>query len=87
MPVILGTWEAKIRRILDQVQPRQGVCETPISINSWAKWWCLSSSYMEAKIGRISFRPTQAKSLQDSIPTEKAGHGGAHILLHLLWEV
>jgi hypothetical protein len=37
-PVILATWEAKIRRITAQGQPRQIVPETPISKITRAKW-------------------------------------------------
>jgi hypothetical protein len=38
MPVILATWEAEIRRTEVQGQPRQIVCETPISKITRAKW-------------------------------------------------
>jgi hypothetical protein len=44
MPVILGTWEEEMCRILVQDQPRQKVYKTPlhhhhpVSTNSW-EWW------------------------------------------------
>jgi hypothetical protein len=38
MPVILATWEAEIRRITVQGQPRQIAGETPISKITRAKW-------------------------------------------------
>jgi hypothetical protein len=38
MPVILATWETKIRRIKDRGHSRQIVYETPISKITKAKW-------------------------------------------------
>jgi hypothetical protein len=34
----LATWEAEIRRIMVQGQPRQKVSKTPSQPISWAKW-------------------------------------------------
>jgi hypothetical protein len=36
--VILGTWEAEIRRIANQGQPGQKTWQDPISTNIWAQW-------------------------------------------------
>jgi hypothetical protein len=36
--VILATWETEIVKNMVQVQPRQTVCETPISTITGAKW-------------------------------------------------
>jgi hypothetical protein len=38
MPVILATWEAEIRRITVQGQPRQVVHKAPFSKITTAKW-------------------------------------------------
>jgi hypothetical protein len=38
MPVILANWEAEIRRIGIQGQPRQKVCEIPISTEKKKNW-------------------------------------------------
>jgi hypothetical protein len=59
-----------------QGQPSHGgVCETPISTNSWLLWDMYQSfqAMQEAEIGRIPIlgQPTQ-KSLQDSISMEKS---------------
>jgi hypothetical protein len=40
-PIILVTWEVKIRRICIRGQPEQKVCESPISTNSWTQWHTL----------------------------------------------
>jgi hypothetical protein len=37
-PIILATWEAEIRRMKVQGQPRQKVLETPSSKITRAKW-------------------------------------------------
>jgi hypothetical protein len=37
--IVQVTQEAEIRKITVQSQPRQKVCETPISINIWAQWY------------------------------------------------
>jgi hypothetical protein len=48
---------------------------------------CNPSQFWEAEIKKIIVQgqPGQ-KSLQDSISTEKTGHGGAHLSPQLQWE-
>jgi hypothetical protein len=64
MPVILTTWEAEIRRIVVQGQPRQIVCETPISKMIRAKWTESSDEVVECllcKCKALSSNPSPTK--------------------------
>jgi hypothetical protein len=38
-PVILATWEAEVRKIMFQVQPRKKVSETPSQPRKVWVWW------------------------------------------------
>jgi hypothetical protein len=54
MLLILITWEAEIRRIVVQAQPRQIDYGEPISISSWV-WWLtpVIPGFLEAENKRI----------------------------------
>jgi hypothetical protein len=84
MPIILATWEADIRRITVQSQPRQTVCKTLISKNTqhkkglveWrsveclpSKYEALSSNYSMAKKRKVKKSPTEC--LTNHIPHEE----------------
>jgi hypothetical protein len=68
-------WEAEIERTVVQGQPRQGICKTPISTNSWP--W-RHAPVIPIHAGRWdweddqSSRPAGEKSLQDFLKGKKS---------------
>jgi hypothetical protein len=62
MCVILATWKAEIRRIIIQDQPRQIVCETPISkIITTMDWRCVFCKHKA-----LNIKPIPAKRRKDA---------------------
>jgi hypothetical protein len=54
MPVIIATWEEKIRKTAVLGQVGKKVCETPFQlIKSWARWYICHPSYVASINRRI----------------------------------
>jgi hypothetical protein len=67
-PIILATWEAEIRWILVQSQPRKIVLETPISKTTRTKWTggvAQAADCLLCKCETLSSNPSPTKKKQN----------------------